>query len=194
MHVAGATSRNRPHHAGVPVRPRVSVYIATSLDNRIARDDGSLDWLAPVQESSGEDYGYAAFMQTVDAVVMGRATYDTIRGFDSWPFEGRRVIVLTNRRLESAFGETMHAGALAPLMDRLGREGVTRVYLDGGVTIRQGLTESLVDDMTLSIVPVVLGGGRPLFDSTVPGSDWMLLGADAFATGLVQLRYRRTTA
>lgn len=173
------------------MRPIVSVYIAISIDGNIARDDGALDWLEGVQDAGGDDYGYADFMATIDAVVLGRETYDAVRTFDTWPFTGRRVIVLTNRALTPSFDEETYAGALAPLMERLGRDGVRRVYLDGGATIRQGLDEGLVDDMTLSIVPVLLGIGRPLFTRGVPGSQWTLTGAAGHPTGLVQLRYQR---
>lgn len=173
------------------MRPRVSVYIAISLDNFIARDDGGLDWLEDVQEAGGGDYGYASFMSTIDVVVLGRSTYDAVLTFEAWPFHGKRVIVLTNRSIISEFGEISYAGALGPLMDRLGREGAARVYLDGGATIRQGLDEGLVDDMTLSIVPVLLGTGRPLFTRGLPGSRWALTGADSHPTGLVQIRYER---
>jgi dihydrofolate reductase len=173
------------------VKPRVSVYIAVSLDNFIARDDGALDWLESVQDAGGGDYGYADFMATVDAVVLGRATYDAVRAFDTWPFAGKEVHVLTNRTLASAYGEQGYAGALSPLMARLAERGVQRVYLDGGATIRQGLDEGLVDDMTLSIVPVLLGAGLPLFARGLPGSSWMPTGADVHPSGLVQVRYQR---
>ncbi len=171
--------------------PRVSVYIAISLDNFIARDDGALDWLADVQDAGGGDYGYADFMGTIDAVVLGRETYDAVRTFDTWPFTGKHVVVLTNRAFTPAFGEAAYAGALAPLMQQLGEEGVMRVYLDGGATIRQGLDEGLVDDMTLSVVPILLGTGRPLFSRGSPSTHWRLLHAESFPTGLVQLHYER---
>ncbi len=174
------------------MQPRVSVYIAISLDNYIARDDGELDWLADVQDAGGGDYGYAEFMATIDAVVLGRETYDAVRTFDTWPFTGKRVVVMTNRPLAPVFGEEVYAGAMTPLMQRLGQEGVARVYLDGGATIRQGLDEGLVDDMTLSVVPILLGTGRPLFARGIPGSRWTLTGAESHPTGLVQLRYQRT--
>jgi dihydrofolate reductase len=173
------------------MRPVVSVYIAVSLDNFIARDDGALDWLEGVQDAGGDDYGYAAFMDTVDAVVLGRNTYDSVRTFDLWPFDTKRVIVVTNRPLAASHGEEAYAGALGPLLDRLGRKGVRRVYLDGGATIRQGLDEGLVDDMTLSVVPVLLGRGRPLFTRGLPESQWELTSAESHPTGLVQIRYRR---
>jgi dihydrofolate reductase len=184
-------SSGSPSPSGEFVQPRVSVYIAVSIDNCIARDDGGLDWLADVQDAGGGDYGYAAFMDSIDAVVLGRNTYDAVRTFDTWPFTEKRVIVLTNRPLTPAFGEEAYAGALAPLMAQLNTDGVTRVYLDGGATIRQGLDEAIVDDMTLSIVPVVLGAGRPLFTRGIPGTAWRLIGAESFPTGLVQLHYER---
>jgi dihydrofolate reductase len=173
------------------VQPRVSIYLAISLDNFIARDDGGLDWLADVQDAGGDDYGYAAFMTTIDAVVLGRQTYDAVRTFDTWPFTGKRVVVLTNRALTPGFGEETYAGALAPLMRQLGGDGAVRVYLDGGAIIRQGLDEGLVDDMTLSVVPVLLGTGRPLFARGIPGSKWRLTHAESHPTGLVQLCYER---
>lgn len=176
------------------MRPRVSVYIATSLDNFIARDDGDLDWLSGVQDAGGNDYGYAGFMSTIDAVILGRSTYDAVRSFEMWPFDGKHVIVLTNRPITPAHGESSYAGALGPLLDRLGSEGVVRVYLDGGATIRQGLDEGLVDDMTLSIIPVLLGSGRPLFARGAPESHWVLTGVESHPTGLVQVRYERRRA
>lgn len=171
-------------------RPQVSVYLALSLDGHIARQDGGLDWLEALQQP-GEDYGYAAFYGSVDALVLGRGTYDAVLGFPEWPFTGKRVVVLTHRPLEPRHGERTHAGALEPLLRDLAREGVRRVYLDGGTAARGALAADLVDDLTLSWVPVVLGRGRPLFDATVPASAWELTGSRAFSTGLVQCTYRR---
>lgn len=174
-------------------RPRVSVYLALSLDGHIAREDGGLDWLEPMQ-ATGEDYGYAEFYASVDALVLGRRTYDAVLGFPEWPFDGKRVVVLTHRPVEPRHGERVHAGALEPLLRDLARDGVRRVYLDGGVAVRGALAAGLVDDLTLSWVPVVLGRGRPLFDATVPASAWELVGSRAYASGLVQCTYRRRSA
>lgn len=172
------------------MRPQVHVYIAVSLDGFIAGDDGALDWLAPMQVED-EDYGYADFYGSIDALVLGRSTYDSVLAHPQWPFAGKRVVVLTNRVLDARHGEGAHAGALEPLLHALGRDGVAAVYLDGGQAVRQGLREGLVDTLTLNIVPVLLGRGRPLFDAQVPASTWVLAGSRSFATGLVQNRYRR---
>ena len=174
-----------------PPRPRVSAYIAVSLDGFIARANGSLDWLDRFQATDGEDYGYRAFMDTVDAVVMGRNTYDTVLGFGAWPLSGKRVVILTSRPLTPVHAETVYSGELRPLLQSLAKLSVRRIYLDGGVTIQRGLAEGVVDDLTLSWVPVLLGKGRPLFNSRLPESDWRLSNVRDFPSGLVQACYQR---
>jgi dihydrofolate reductase len=161
-----------------------SVFIATSLDGYIARRDGSIGWL-DIVASPGEDYGFSAFYATVDTLVMGRGTYDTALGFETWPYAGKRVIVLTHRPGEAKHGEEFFAGAVSELSNLPGR-----VYVDGGNVIRQFLAAGLIDDITLSIIPVVLGDGIRLFDAGTGEHRLRLDEHRAFATGLVQLRYR----
>ena len=172
-------------------RPRCAVFIASSLDGYIARADGGLDWLSIV-EREGEDYGYREFLGSVDALVMGRRTYDTVLGFDEWPFSDKRCIVLTHARPASPRAdEEFASGAPAALLEQLGRQGVRRVYVDGGAVIRQFLAAGLVDELTLSVIPVILGAGIRLFegDPLHRASSLRLIGARNFGSGLVQLRY-----
>jgi dihydrofolate reductase len=172
-------------------RPRCSVFIAASLDGYIARADGSLDWLSVV-EREGEDYGYREFVDGVDALVMGRKTYDTVLGFEEWPFAGKRCIVLTHARPASPRAdEEFASGAPTALLEQLGRQGVRRVYVDGGAVIRQFLGAGLVDDLTLSVIPVILGGGVRLFDGDPRNraASLRLISARSFDSGLCQLRY-----
>ena len=171
-------------------RPVVSVFIATSLDGFIARENGSIDFLDCVQ-APGEDYGFQAFFASVDTVVIGRNTYNTVLGFGEWPYRDKRVVVLAHAAPASRHGERFHAGKLAPLLAQLHDEGSRRVYLDGGRTIRQGLAENLVDDMTISTIPVLLGKGLPLFAGDVPASTWDLTDAQGFASGLVRCCWRQ---
>ena len=171
-------------------RPVVCVYIAVSFDGFIARDDGGLDWLDAMQVR-GEDCGYADFYATIDAVVLGRATYDKVLTFGEWPFTGRRVVVLTHRVLDAKNGERTHSGALGALLRSLEEDGAQGVYLDGGQGIRQGLSKDLVDELTLLTVPDMLGTGRPLLECGLPASDWALDATRGYASGLVQSRYRR---
>jgi len=168
---------------------RISVFVGLSLDGYLAREDGGLDYLTPF---GAEDHGYDDFMRSVDALVVGRATYDTVLGFDDWPYAGKRVVVLTHRPIAPRHGETTYAGALAPLAARLAAEGVQHVYLDGGVAIRQGLDEDLIDDMTISTVPVTIGAGRRLFGAAPSQTKtWSLVSVRDYPDGLVQMRHDR---
>jgi dihydrofolate reductase len=169
---------------------RFAVFIATSLDGFIARPDGGLDWLKPFES---EEHGYGAFSAVVDALVIGRGTYDTVLGFSEWPYAGKRVIVCTTRPARPTHGEELWSGAPRALAERLDRERVRRVYLDGGALIRSFLREDLVDELTLNIVPIILGAGLPLFASGLPELRLRLVEARSFPSGLVQLRYSRRT-
>ena len=167
---------------------RVSVFVGVTIDGFLAREDGSFDFLKPFE---GEEHGYEEYMRTIDALVVGRETYETVLPFESWPWEGKRVVVLTHRPLAPRHGETTYEGALKPLMERLAREGVRRVYLDGGRAIRQGLDEDIVDDMTISTVPVTIGAGRPLFGGAPCTTKWTLTAVQQYRNGLVQSHYER---
>src|SRR3954463_13143822 len=171
-------------------RPRCSVFIATSLDGYIARSDGTFDFLSIV-ERPDEDYGFAEFFATIDALVIGRNTYETALGFPEWPYAGKRCIVLTHRATPSIHGEQFFAGAPPALVDQLGLSGAQRLYVDGGAVIRQFMNDNLIDDLTLSIVPLLLGQGISLFGSEVPEQRLQLESNKAYESGLVQLRYAR---
>lgn len=167
-----------------------SVFIATSLDGFIARADGGIDWLSLV-EMPGEDYGYGRFAASIDALIMGRNTYDTALGFEAWPYAGKRVIVLSNRPFDPKHGEESRSGADLPaLVEELANDGVQRVYVDGGNVIRQFLAAGLIDDLTLSIIPIVLGSGKPLFGELGVELPLHLESTHSWPSGLAQLRYR----
>jgi dihydrofolate reductase len=161
-----------------------SVFIATSVDGYIARADGGIDWLSIV-EQPGEDYGFAAFFATVDALVMGRGTYDVVTAFPTWPYGTKRVVVLTHRPAEPREGVEFFSGDIAAL------QLPGRTYVDGGNVIQQFLAADRIDDMTISILPIILGGGIRLFAGGEGEHRWMLEGHQTWDTGLVQLRYRR---
>ncbi len=167
---------------------RCSVYIAVSLDGFIARSDGRIDWLSIV-EQAGEDYGYQRFHDSIDTIVLGRATYDTVLGFEGWPHAGKRVVVMTHSPPAPRHDEEFYSGPPGPLVARLGAEGARRVYVDGGAVIQQFLAEALIDDMTVSIIPMLLGEGIRLFGKTGKDIRLTLLGSKAFDSGLVQLEY-----
>lgn len=146
-----------------------SVFIATSLDGYIAREDGSIDWLddANASSPSTEDFGFDAFLASVDALIMGRHTFESVLGFDEWPYGTTPVIVMSSTMHEpptsapttvSVSDETPHA-----LVARLSTEGYAHLYIDGGVTIQRFLDARLIDEVTITTIPVLLGSGRPLF-------------------------------
>lgn len=164
------------------------VFIATSVDGFIARRDGNLDWLKAV-ERPGEDYGYQRFFNSVDALVIGRGTYDVARAFEPWPYAGKRCVVMTRRAFEPKANEETFSGEPAALLGELERAGVRRVYVDGGAVISQFLAAGLIDELTISRVPVLLGTGIPLFG---PGTEQplTLVESRAFPSGLVQTTWR----
>ncbi|MEM9459363.1 MAG: dihydrofolate reductase family protein [Myxococcota bacterium] len=142
---------------------RVRVFIACSIDGFIAGPDHDLSWLP---EPSGDDHGFGEFFASVGALLMGRRTYEVAEGFDGpWPYEERPVLVATHRPIQPS-KPTIRAveGEITTLVKQA-REvaGDRDVYLDGGMLIRQALDAGLVDEITLTLVPVILGEGFPLF-------------------------------
>jgi dihydrofolate reductase len=171
--------------------PRCSVFIATSLDGYIARADGAIDWLDAVQRP-GEDYGFGAFFAGVDTLVLGRRTYETALAFPAWPYAGKRCVVLTHAPAPQArYDEAFYAGEPRALVERLAGQGARHVYVDGGVVISAFLAAGLIDDMTISIVPILLGGGVRLFTTTGVERALRLIESRAYDSGLVRLRYGR---
>lgn len=172
---------------------RASVYIAASVDGFIARRDGSIDWLGD-PEASGEDYGYKEFFASVDVLVMGRNTYETVLGFGGWPYADKRVVVLTRRPLvfPPHVPATVSASSEEPaaLVQRLEGEGARHLYVDGGLTIQRFIAAGLIDALTVTRIPVLLGDGIPLFGPT--GGDLPLqhVRTQAYPNGFVQTTYR----
>lgn len=171
-------------------RPRCSVFIAASLDGFIARRDGGLDWLRRV-EDAGEDYGFQDLFAEIDALLLGRATWEVAAGFERWPYAGKRVAVLSRRPREGTHGETFHAADPVAVLDLLGAAGVRHVYADGGSVVSQLVAADRVDALTVSVIPILLGDGIRLFQGPLPERPLTLVSARPFRSGLVQLRYRR---
>lgn len=174
---------------------RASVYIATSLDGFIARPDGGIDWLEQASAApSDSDYGYQAFMESVDAIVMGRGTFEKALGFDPWPYAGRRVVVLSRTLAGlpshlAGHAELSHSHPTA-LCARLEAEGARHLYVDGGRTIQSFLRAGLITDLIITTIPVLIGEGLPLFGPL--GHDLALahVATQAFPNGFVQHHYR----
>ncbi|WP_240674967.1 dihydrofolate reductase family protein [Cellulomonas endophytica] len=139
-----------------------AVFIATSLDGYIARPDGDIDWLVELSTGAG-DTGYDDFIASVDALVMGRATYEKALTFPTWPYEGRTVLVLSRGSGGDADPRVRVVPGLDAAVEALAAVGARRVYVDGGRTVQSFLAAGLVQELTVTTVPVLLGSGLPLF-------------------------------
>lgn len=177
------------------LRPTISVYIATSIDGYIAKKEDGLDWLetfSPPLDNPHEDYGHKKFMSTIDALVMGRGTYKIASSVEIWPYPGKRVIVLSSTLTSVCKEAELFSGNIIPLVEKLYKEGVKHIYVDGGVTISQFMNARMIDHITLSIIPVILGSGIPIFSNILHESWCQLISSKAYSNGLVQLQYTLT--
>lgn len=176
---------------------RTSVFIATSLDGYIAREDGGIDWLHGDGSEDDEDHGFGAFFSSVDALVMGRNTYELVRTFDQWPYGAKQVIVLTTRPItipEPIAGtvESM-SGPPREVLERLAARGAEHLYIDGGRTIQGFLAEALIQRIIITRVPVLIGRGIPLFGPVPYDIHLRHVATRAFPSGLVQSEYQFLT-
>lgn len=176
-------------------RPQVSAFVAMSLDGYIATADYGVDWLAPFN-ASDEDYGYFEFFNSVDVLVMGHNTYKQVLAFEGdWPYAGKRVIVLSHAKPTEHEGvEWYQGGDLTQLLAQLTEQGVQHVYVDGGQVIAQLLALGCLDHLTITVMPVLLGSGIPLFQPNGPVQAIVLDNATSFSNGIIQLRYLRDTS
>lgn len=167
-------------------------YVAVSLDSFIAPPNGSVDWLAPYNTGS-EDYGFAEFYKTVDALIEGSKTYEQALTFGEWPHPGKPCWVVTGRKLESKQPEVRFTSmAPAELLRHVASQGHQRIWLVGGSQLSASFRDAgLITEYVLSIVPVFLGSGRPLFAGPSPVENLRLVESKPYPSGLVQLRYVR---
>jgi dihydrofolate reductase len=171
-----------------------TVFIGTSLDGFIAREDGGIDWLSSgAADDGGADYGYREFFYSVDVLVMGRNTYELVRTFGEWPYGTKPVVVLTSRSLEipeSLRGsvEAM-SGSPQEVVDRLAERGAERLYVDGGKTIQGFLAEGLIQRLVISRLPVLIGRGIPLFGPVPADVHLRHVETRTYPGGLVQSEY-----
>jgi dihydrofolate reductase len=173
---------------------RATVYVGLSVDGFIARPDGGIDWLMePEFSPPDEDFGFAAFFQTVDALVMGRNTFELAISFPHWPYGEKRLIVLSSRpvSIPEALSDKVEwmSGSPAEILSRLAERGIEHVYVDGGKTVQGFLAAGLVQRMVLTRLPILIGEGIPLF-GPLPGDVKLRhVGTHAYPSGLIQTEY-----
>jgi dihydrofolate reductase len=174
---------------------RNKVFIATSLDGYIADKDGGIDWLHEIPNPNNIDMGYTSFMSEVDAIIMGRTTFETVFGFDmEWPYL-KPVFVLSNT-LTSIPSElsgkvTIVNGALKDILSQIHEKGHHKLYIDGGRTIQSFLEEDLIDEMTITVIPTLLGAGSPLFSNLSGRLEFDCTETTIFLEKVVQNHFKR---
>lgn len=174
---------------------KVQLFIAASLDGKIARPDGDVSWLEEYPNPDGQDYGYGNFYAGVGTVIMGRKTYDEILGFDvPWPYANVRTYVITsNKKLtQSTPKTTLLHGVDAAAIGKITAASEGNVWVvGGGKIISAFLSANLVDELTLTVIPRILGQGVPLFPEDTPETHLDLKSAEPFPSGFVNLIYAR---
>jgi len=167
-----------------------SVFIGTSVDGFIARPNDALDFLP---EGGGEPHGYNEFFASVDALVIGRKTFEIVLAFPEWPYGAKPVIVLSSRPLDlskvPATVEQMQ-GSPREIVSTLEARGMRHIYVDGGVTIQRFLREGLIQRLIITRVPVLIGEGIPLFGTLPKDIRLEHVQTQHYRSGLVKTEYR----
>jgi dihydrofolate reductase len=171
------------------------VYIAASLDGFIADQNGSVDFLNSYPDIPGEDMGYNKFISSIDAILMGRKTFETVLGFGvEWPYH-KPVFVWTSTLTEvpsKLKGKVfLISGTLKQIISSLRELNHHSIYIDGGKTIQSFLQEDLVHEMTITTIPVLLGSGIPLFGDLTSVLSFKCVSNSMYSNGLVQHTYLR---
>lgn len=169
-----------------------SVFVGASVDGFIARKNGDLDWLPT---GGGEAHGYDEFIATVDTIVIGRMTFETVLGFDAWPYGDKRVVVLGSRPIDlsaaAARGGVVEqmGGSPREIVSRLEARGARHLYVDGGLTIQGFLGAGAIDRLVVTRVPVLIGEGIPLFGPLARDIRLRHVATRSYPSGLVQTEY-----
>ena len=172
----------------------MSVFVGVSVDGFLARPNGNLDFLP----DNAEPHGYDEFIATVDTIVIGRKTFETVLGFDGWPYGNKRVVVLSSRPLDlsavkGGVVEQM-SGEPADIAARLAASGARHLYVDGGIAIQRFLAAGMIDRLVVTRVPVLIGEGIPLFGALPHDVKLQHVATRSYPSGLVQSEYRVRTS
>ena len=170
---------------------KTSVFVGVSLDGFIARPNGEFDFLPA---DGGEPHGYEEFIATVDVIVIGRKTFETVLSLPGWPYGSKRVVVLSSRSLNlpaiRARRVEQMAGAPDEIVAKLAAQGASHLYIDGGITIQSFLRAGLIQQITITRVPVLIGSGVPLFGPLEHDIRLHHIATQTYAGGLVKSEYQ----
>lgn len=170
------------------------VYIAQSIDGFIADKNGGLDWLNEIPNPDNSDFGFNEFISKIDAIVMGRNTFETVQSFGMWPYtKPVYVISSTLSKLPKEHhgkAETLNLKPLQ-LIEKLNDKGFSNLYIDGGALIQSFLSEDLIDELIITTVPVLLGDGISLFGKLENSLKFKFNKSEVLADALVKNHYIR---
>ncbi|MHC5672119.1 dihydrofolate reductase family protein [Nostoc sp.] len=171
---------------------KVTLYIAASFDGYIARSDGEIDWLS-ILDTEGEDYGYTAFYESIDAIVLGSKTYEIGLSFDEWPYPEKKSFVFTQRHLKTDCEDIVFVSdTVNHVLENIQAQGLENIWLvGGGALINSFLQHSLIDEYIISTIPIILGGGIHLFPPSSAEEKLEMINSKQYPSGLLQSHYRR---
>ena len=179
----------------LPVMTKNIVFIATSIDGFIADRNGRLDWLNSIPNPDQIDMGYESLMNRIDAVIMGRITFETVCSFDmEWPYH-KPVFVLSStlKKIPGQYKKKAQLikGTLHSILEQLHQKGYSQIYVDGGQTIQSFLKEDLIDELIITKIPILLGGGTSLFSDLPKPLAFNHIETKVFLDEIVQDHYKR---
>ncbi|WP_458720347.1 dihydrofolate reductase family protein [Candidatus Nitrosocosmicus sp. R] len=176
---------------------KVSIFIGTSLDGFIARENGDIDWLddANKKVTLDENFGFKSFLESVDQIIMGRKTFEQVMTFDKWPYNNTKMIVLTSKNVEipEKLKETVTTSNMSSpkqLVKELSYQSVNHIYVDGGMVIQDFLSARLVDEITVTIVPILIGKGKSFSGLLSKDLSLQHLKTTVYDFGFVQNKYK----
>ncbi|WP_156309290.1 dihydrofolate reductase family protein [Sphingobacterium endophyticum] len=176
------------------MKQKNKVFIATSLDGYIADRNGQIEWLLSIPNPENDDMGYKEFISGIDALIMGRNTFEVVCGFDEWYYE-KHVFVLSNslKAIPEKFRDkaTLVKGDLKEVLAKIHEKGFHNLYIDGGKTIQSFLKEDLIDEMTITVIPYLLGGGISLFGDLMETLKFEAVNTKLFLNYIVQNQFVR---
>jgi len=181
------------------MKPFCSVFIATSLDGFISRTDGNIDWLeqANLLKPDRDDCGYANFFATIDALVMGRNTFEQALKFPSWPYGSTPVYVLSSSLtvlpISAPESVELHSGSPESIVSLSEQRGHRRLYVDGGKTIQGFLKCGYITEITITVIPILLGTGTSLFGALPRDVRLKHISTTTYPFGFVQSTYKPTS-
>ena len=172
---------------------KTTVYVGTSLDGFIARKDGDIDWLVKYQNKEVHD-SYNEFISRIDAMVIGRGTYEKVLSFPEWPYEKKVFVLSTSlKQIPGTLNEKATLVAMKPseLLNYLSDKDFSNIYIDGGKVIQSFLREDLVDELIITKVPELIGTGIPLFGYLDNDLRFEHIKTNIYSDGLVKSQYKR---